>query len=79
MTSEGHYCLGYIDDFLLFGSKDKCKGAFNRITLLLEELGFDISHHKTITPATEVVCLGILVNTNDFTLSVSSAKLQKIK
>ena len=79
MTSEGHNCLGYIDDFCTFGSKASCEGAFIRLTQLLKELGFDISDHKTVTPASEVICLGILVNTENFTLAIPQAKLEEIK
>ena len=79
MTSGGHYCLDYINDWLLFGSKGKCQASFERLNDLLVELGLDISHHKTVTPRTKVVCLGILVDTTNFTLSIPEDKLKEIK
>ena len=79
MTSEGHYCLDYIDYWLLFGSKVKCQAAFDRLNDLLVELGLDISHHKTVTPSTKVICLGILVDTVNSTLSIPDTKLKEIK
>ena len=53
--------------------------AFEKLGDLLVELGLDISHHKTVTPATKVICLGILVDTNAFTLSIPEEKLKEIK
>ena len=79
LTSKGHYCLGYIDDFLIFGNEAQCDRAFVRLNALLTELGFDISNHKTVSPSTEVVCLGILINTKNSTLSIPSEKLLEIK
>ena len=78
LTSEGHYCLFHIDDFLLFGNKEQCQKAFLRLSELLPELGLDISHHKTVTPSTKVTCLGIEVDTENFTLSVPDGKLVEI-
>ena len=46
---------------------------------LLEELGFTISTHKNVTPTTEAVSLGILINTNTFVMSVPDKKLEEIK
>ena len=79
MTSEGHYCLDYIDDYLIFGSKSDCQSGFDRLGCLLEELGLEVSHHKTITPSTQVICLGILVDTTNFTLSIPDKKLSEIR
>ena len=79
LTSEGHYCLAYIDDFLIFGNEAQCNRAFTRLHELLRELGLDISDHKTVAPITEVLCLGIKVDTKALTLSVPSEKLSEIK
>ena len=46
---------------------------------LLQELGFAISHHKTVNPSTQVVCLGILIDTVASTISVPPEKLHEIK
>ena len=62
--------LSYIDDHLIFGHKQKCNDAFDRLTSLLQELGFTINQDKNVRPTTSVVCLGILFDTNTFTMSV---------
>ena len=80
MVQENHSTLCYIDDHLIFGqNKEKCQRAFDRLTALLQELGFTISQHRNVYPSTSAICLGILVNTEDFTMSVPSDKLKKIK
>ena len=79
LTSEGHYCVNYIDDYVLFGNEAACSAAFERLQKLLAELGLDISVHKNVPSATKVTCLGVLVNTEDFTVSVPPEKLEEIK
>ena len=79
MASEGFYILNYLDDHLIFGPKDKCQKGFNRLTNLLKELGLTINEKKNVTPATKVVCLGVMVDTTDFTVSVPEEKLASIK
>ena len=46
---------------------------------LLLELGLTISSKKLVAPSTEVTCLGIVVNTLNFTVSIPSEKLLAIK
>ena len=79
MAKEGYYVLSYIDDHLIFGHKQKCNDAFDRLTFLLQELGFTINKDKNVRPTTSVVCLGILFDTNTFTMSVPPKKLSQIK
>ena len=79
LTSEGHYCINYIDDYVLFGNEAACSAAFIRLQELLTELGLDISTHKNVSPSTKVTCLGVLVDTENFTVSVPPEKLEEIK
>ena len=50
-----------------------------RLGHLLQELGLEVSHHKTVAPSTQVICLGILVDTTKYTLSIPKNKLMEIK
>ena len=80
MSQENHHTVCYIDDHVLFGStKYQCQRAYDRLTELLPELGFTISEHKNVTPTTQAVCLGILINTDTFVMSVPPEKLKEIK
>ena len=75
MAQEGHHILNYIDDHLIFRQKSDCQEGFDRLTTLLGELGLDISVHKNVEPSKWVVCLGILIDTDTLTMSVSEPKL----
>ena len=74
MRQEGHYIQNYVDDHLCLGKASDCRKAFDRLKVLLPELGFQISDHKTVESCTEVICLGILVNSERFTVSVISKR-----
>ena len=78
MAQEGHFILDYIDDYLIFGNEADCKKAFDILTILLHELGLTVSVQKNVLPSQQVVCLGVLIDTNLFTMSVPSDKLQEI-
>ena len=79
MSEENFHTICYIDDYVLFGSKEQCSKAFHRLSDLVDELGFTISTHKNVMPTTEAVCLGILINTVTSKMSVPPKKLQEIK
>ena len=70
LHQEGHFSLNYIDDHLILGKASNCQKGFERLKKLLPELGLTISDHKTVEPSTEVTCLGIVVNTKNFTVHV---------
>ena len=53
--------------------------TYVRLQELLTELGLTVSSKKLVPPSTQVTCLGIVVNTVDFTISISSEKLEIIK
>ena len=72
MTSQGHEVINYIDDVIGFGT------SFCTLHDLLQKLGFDISNKKLAQPATKVTCLGVKVNTEDFTVAVPHEKNCKI-
>ena len=63
---------------MIFGNKADCKKVFDRLTILLHELGLTVSVKKNVLPSQQVVCLGVLIDTNLFTMSVPSDKLQEI-
>ena len=59
MAQEGFYVLSYIDDHMIYGNEANCKRAFERLTSLLQELGFTINLKKNVLPTTKMICLGI--------------------
>ena len=78
MRQRGHDVINNIDDILGIDLTSRVGASFDALSSLLELLGFEISQNKLIKPSTCVNCLGILVNTENFTLSVPPQKLQEI-
>ena len=79
MAQEGHNIWNYIDDFLCISLPSKINHTYVRLQQLLSELGLTISAKKLVPPSTQVTCLGIVVNTVDFTISIPQEKLIAIK
>ena len=68
----------YIDDLIFTGLPSKIHLVYEFLQNLLSELGLDISYKKLVPPSTSIVCLGILINTVDRTISIPPKKLQDI-
>ena len=69
----------YIDDIIGQATKSQAGPSFNTLYDLLGELGLDISMKKLVYPSTQASCLGVIINTENFTISVPEEKLAKIK
>ena len=78
MRQIGHDVINYIDDILGIDLPSRVDASFDALSSLLEQLGFEISQNKLVTPSTCVNCLGVLVDTKNFTLSVPPPKMQEI-
>ena len=63
MSLEGHQVWNYIDDFLCVSLLSKITTIYGRLQVLLQELCLTVSTKKLVPPATQVTCLGIVVNT----------------
>ena len=63
----GFHCTNYIDDFGGAEIPEKSDAAFHALGSLLADLGLDTSPDKASPPATAMVFLGVLVNTDDMT------------
>ena len=80
MKCHGHNALlNYIDDLIYIGLPSKIHESYTFLLSLLQDLGLQVSQKKLIPPSTEVVCLGILINTVNKTISIPPEKLQEIK
>ena len=78
MRQHSHDVINYIDDILGIDLPSRVDASFDALSSLLECLGFEISQNKLVKASTCVNCLGIVVNTKDFNLSVPPQKLQEI-
>ena len=70
----------YLDDFLIYGKDfEECQRGQNSLIRLLSDLGFMVSWKKCSSPSQEVRYLGIIINSNNLTLSLPEDKLVKLR
>ena len=67
--------LNYTDDLIYCGLPSTIDTSYQFLLDLLQELGLDISHKKLCSSSTKVVCLGILFDTIQRTISIPEVKL----
>ena len=79
ITKNGHNALlNYIDDLIYCGLPSTIDSSYQFLLDLLQDFGLDISIKKLCPPDTRVVCLGILFNMVNRTISIADKKLQEI-
>ena len=73
--------LHYLDDFLFMGAPNTGEGAqaLSVALRVFHHLGVPVAHHKTEGPATLVVFLGILIDTQAFELRLPRDKVQRLR
>ena len=79
MKNKGYDVINYIDDVIGFGTVTTATPSYNALFQLLQELGFGISTKKLVKPCTKATCLGVEIDTENFTVSVPEEKLRNIK
>ena len=79
MTQENHVIWNYIEIFCVCPHLLKFIESYVRLQELLAELGLTVSAKKLVPPSTQVVCLGILVDTVQQSISIPPEKLESIK
>ena len=79
MNKNGHNALiNYIDDLIYCGLPSNIGYSYQFLLNLLQELRLDISAKKLCPPSTKVVCLGIMFDTVNRSISIPDQKLQEI-
>ena len=78
MRQQHYDVINYIDDILGVVLPSRIDASFDALCQLLGDLGFQISKKKLEPPSTCLNCLGILINTETFTMSIPPAKLKEI-
>ena len=77
MSQAGHNGLmNYIDDLLYVGTPNEIWPSYHDLLQLLQDLGLEVNQSKLVPPSTQVICLGILVDTVQKTLSTPEDKLK---
>ena len=64
--------------FLCISLLSKIGKTYTRLQELLLELGLSVSSKKLVPSSTKVTCLGIVVDTTEFTISIPVEKLQVV-
>ena len=78
MHQRGFCVIDYIDDYVGVGVPDVARASFASLFKLMNDHGLTISDSKLVPPSTQVVCLGVLINTENGTVSIHSDKLSQI-
>ena len=79
MASPGFPDLfNYIDNLIYVCLLSKIDAAFEFLTSLLADLGLEISSKKLVPPSTSVICLGILIDSQERAISIPPQKLSQI-
>ena len=69
----------YCDDFFItHQDKEKCRQIMNELMSVLRALGFAINYKKVIGPSTEIIFLGVEINSTAHTLGLPQGKLQSL-
>ena len=58
--------FNYIDNHIYVGLLSKIDAAFKFVSLLLADLGLEVSSEKFVPPSSAVVCLGILIDSQPY-------------
>ena len=78
MRQKGYTMIDYIDDYVGMGVPSVAWSSYDALTHLMRELGLTISTKKLVPPATQVTCLGVLIDTVRGTIAIPPEKLADI-
>ena len=78
MCQQGFCIINYIDDYVGVGVLSVTHAPFQFLLSLMECLGLSVSQTKLVTPSTQFICLGILIDPDAGTVSIPSEKLAQI-
>ena len=70
--------LNYINDLIYIGLPSDIQASYQCLLHLLQQLGLEISRKKLVAPSTSAICLGILVDSVNQTISIPDEKLKEI-
>ena len=78
MNTMGFKVTNYLDDIIGHSVCSQASNSFHTLHKLLLNLGFEISQKKLITPSTKVTCLGVDIDTVNFTVSITKDKVEEV-
>ena len=78
MRQKGYAMIDYIDNYVGIGVPSVAWKSYDALTHLMRELGLTISEKKLVPPATQVTCLGVLIDTVKGNIAIPLEKLDQI-
>ena len=78
-THSHNALLNYIDDHIYVSLPSNIDQSYQLFLSLLADLGLQTSKSKLVPPSTEVICLGILINTVAKTISIPRKSYWKLR
>ena len=79
LSQAGCFALSYLDDFMGISTPPDADRHFELSGSLLQALGLQESSQKVCPPSTQMICLGVLFDTVNLTMSVTSARLRELQ
>ena len=79
LRSEGIIIWNYIDDLFACAEESEADYVFRRMYELIEQLGLPINPDKVVSPTTIMTCMGIRVDAENKTLSLTKEKLHELQ
>ena len=79
MTSQRYAVFPYIDDIIGVQSAVDAQRAFDTLKALVDNLGLPINPKKLVSPAKQVICMGILIDVENNILKIPDRKMAEIK
>ena len=78
MRQNGHTIVGYVDNYIGFGTPTEAEASFQTLVSLLHRLGLTISEKNLVPPSTQVTCFGVKIDTANGFVSIPPEKMQAI-
>lgn len=78
MNTMGFYLCNYIDDMVSAEMFQRCWDSYNVLGKLFRDLRVQESLEKAVPPTTEMEFVGNLLNTKDYTISVTPQRRQEL-
>ena len=74
MSRKGYRIIDYIDDYIGVALPSVASDAFDALVDVMRQFGLTISKKKLVSPSTQVVCLGVLIDSIEGTIQIPPPK-----
>jgi hypothetical protein len=77
-SKSGHHGLSYLDDLIGVSLPSVGSDAYDHLGSILHDLGLEENIPKACPPSTIQTVLGVLINTDEMTISVTDERIEEI-